>query len=149
MIDLRAVQQDHRRFLVRERDAVDRELEKAAEFGEAYTAKHPTFTPRSGSDGLAQATVGRVIRTRRGAIVRLTNPKPYAAAIDRGADAHPITARRKPYLHFRGRRGWVRTKSVRHPGNRPYKFLYRAITASGRVFEKSLAIRLAVLARSF
>lgn len=149
LIDIRAVRLAHRRFLVSQDDAIDRELQTAADFGEAYTAAHPTFTPRSGSDGLAQATKGRVIRTRQGAIVKLTNAKPYASAIDKGARAHEIRAKGTGYLHFRGRRGWVRKKAVNHPGNRPYKFLYRATVAAGRVFEKRLAIRLAVLARSF
>ncbi len=54
---------------------------------------------------------------------------PYADAIEEGSPAHIISARRKPWLRFKGRNGWVTAKSVNHPGNRAYQYLGQALDA--------------------
>ena len=55
------------------------------------------------------------------------NKLKYAAAMERGAKAHDIRARRVSYLQFRDRRGvWRTVKLVRHPGSAPRKTLETA-----------------------
>ena len=148
MFALRPIQAAHRSFISKHDAAVVSELEDARDFGVKYTSEHPTFTPRSGSRGLAKATAGQVIRTKNRGIVRLQNRKPYAKAIDGGAKAHVITAKGKA-LRFVGRSGVVFRKVVNHPGNKPYKFLYRATNAAGRVFQQGMRLRMNRIASSF
>jgi hypothetical protein len=147
-IDLRSVQLAHRRFLSKHEAAVLRELEDARDFGVDYTSKHPGFTPRSGPNSLAKATTGQVIRTKNRGLVRLSNRKPHAAAIDRGAKPHVIRARGKA-LRFVSRGGVVFRKRVNHPGNKPYRFLSRATNAAGRSFAQQMSARMQTIARSF
>jgi len=147
VIDLRAVQLSHRRFLAKHDAAVLRELQDARDFGVQYVQVHPTFKPRTGA--LQAATTGQVIRTRNRGIVRLSNRKPYAAAIDKGAAPHVIRARSAKALRFMGKGGVVFRKSVNHPGNKPYRFLYRATNAAGRTFAQKMNARMQTIARSF
>jgi len=150
VINLRQVQLGHRKFLAAHDAAVLAALNEARQAGIDYTAVHPQFTPRSGAQGLAHATSGTVVRTSRGAVVRLQNRKKYAAAIDRGARPHVIRARSGGMLAFRGRDGqMVFRKSVHHPGNKPYRFLYRATMAAGRIFLKSMLLRMPRVAAQF
>ncbi len=147
MIDLARVQAGHRRFLQRHRQAVSLELEIAKVQALRQAQSNPGFTPRTG--GLQKATKARVIRTTGGRLLRVSNAKPYAAAIDKGAKPHTISARNKPYLHFRGSRGWVRVKSVSHPGNKPYHFLSRATHSAADLFGRRMRNRMRELARTF
>jgi hypothetical protein len=107
------------------------------------------FTPRTGE--LQRATKATVLTRRGGHIVRLSNRKAYAAAIDKGARPHTIAARRAPYLRFYwAKRGvWVTTKKVNHPGNRPYRFLFNAATRSAEHWIRSLSGRMAAIASRF
>lgn len=138
----------HDYFLAEQSRIIGDELDRAGRAGVEYSEQHPEFTPRS-PRGLQKSNRYRVVRTSGGRLVRLTNTKDYAAAIDQGASPHVITARSKPYLHFRGSKGWVRVKNVNHPGNRPFRFLYNAHDAANRVFGASLRRRLAALAAKF
>lgn len=149
MIDLRRVQQGHRRFLNRFHSALALELEAAKQRGEREAERNPGFTPRSGSDGLAASTKAKVVRIRRGAVVILSNAKPHAAPIDKGSKAHTITAKNGPYLHFRGSRGWARKKSVNHPGNKPYRFLRRATESAAQQFGRRMRLVMRRLAPTF
>lgn len=149
MFDLAFVKRRHKAFLAGNREMIAISGEEAAEFVKYHVNQHPGFRPRSGA--LQRETRAKFIRTRTGGIVRAQNPKKYAASIDSGARAHPIYARRAPLLRFywkkKGR--WVSTKKVNHPGNRPYKFLYRATHAAWRVLAQRAEVRAARLARSF
>lgn len=148
-IDLSAVKKLHTKLLRATVASLDSELERAGQFAEQHVRLYPKFKPRSGN--LQAATEHKVIRTRRGGIVRILNRKKYAGAIDLGAKKHPIFARRKPYLVFYwpklGR--WMRLKKVNHPGNRPYKFLYRASNAAARTFEKNMLSQMSRIAGRF
>jgi hypothetical protein len=147
VIDLRRVQEGHRRFLRRHEQALHIETEIARAAARREVQTNPGFTPRSGD--LQRATKTRLIRTRGGKVVRVSNAETYAAAIDKGAKPHTITARSKPYLHFRGSRGWVRVRSVNHPGNRPYHFLSRATHTAAVLFGRRFRNRMREIARSF
>lgn len=70
---------------------------------------------------------------------------PYAKPVEFGSKAHVITARNKPFLHFKGSRGWVRKKSVNHPGTkkRPYmkpSYEYIRTTIPGKAETMKLRI---------
>lgn len=64
-----------------------------------------------------------------------TNLK-YARPVHEGSKPHIITARAKKALFWKGARHPVR--SVRHPGNKPNKFLVRAATKSRPTVEREL-----------
>lgn len=127
--------------------AIDDALSFAGRFAVQYVHDHPEFRPRTGA--LQRATKARVVRTKGGKVLKLSNPKAYAGAIDKGAKAHPIAGKNGGLLRFRGRNGWVSKRQVQHPGNRPYKFLYRAHRAAYRVLGTNLTQRLTAIARRF
>lgn len=55
----------------------------------------------------------------------------YALGVHEGTRPHGIDARNAPFLVFVGRDGGiVHTKHVDHPGNRPNRFLVRALRAA-------------------
>jgi hypothetical protein len=109
-----------------------------------------TFTPRSGDLQKATKAEVRVLRNK-GHVIRLSNRKAYAAAIDKGARPRVIAARRAPFLRFywAARGVWVTTKKVNHPGNKPYRFLFNAATRAGERLVLSLTGRMRDIARRF
>ena len=75
---------------------------------------HPGDKPRTGN--LSKAYRVEVIPGTN--TFTVTNPKKYAAAMEKGAREHTIKARRTTYLQFRGRDGRARQlKMVHHPGS--------------------------------
>jgi hypothetical protein len=49
---------------------------------------------------------------------------PHAAAIEEGAQPHPISAVNAPALRFKGKDGnWVSKATVNHPGNKPQPYM--------------------------
>lgn len=59
---------------------------------------------------------------------RVGNSVKYAAAIELGARAHTIRARRTTYLQFTDRQGrHRRVKMVNHPGNAAFKMMTDAV----------------------
>lgn len=133
-------------------DGTRRAIQESLEFGGRHAKDHveryPKFQPRTGN--LQRATKTRVIRTKGGKLLRIQNDKPYAAAIDKGARPHKISAKPGKKLRFRGANGGlVFASSVNHPGNRAYKFLYRAHRSAGRVVERKLSQRLSNIASRF
>lgn len=146
-LDLKNLSRHHDRFVAAHQAAVKEEAETARDKLLEYARSRPRFTPRTGKT--QKANRARVIRTKGKVIVRASNRLKHAAALDRGARPHIIRARNAPYLHFKGKYGWVRTKSVRHPGNKPYRFLYGATVAAGRSFHQSMSARMRRLASKF
>lgn len=146
--NLAEVHQRHERFLLGQTRIIGETMQRGAEDVLEYVNDYPQFKPRTGA--LQKATKARVIRTANGRVLRITNPKVYANSIDGGARPHAIRPRNAPYLQFRTKDGrWVRTKLVRHPGNRPYKTFYRATTAAHRTMGQTLHRRLSENARRF
>lgn len=125
-----------------------RAAREALAFGGKHAVAHvwsyPGFRPNTGK--LQGATRAKVIRTRGGSLLRLTNSAKYATPIDTGARPHVIKGKNGGFLHFKTKTGWVRTRSVNHPGNRPYKFMYRAHHSAGRVIERNLTQKLSRIA---
>lgn len=93
-------------------------LEIAAEAKRSAIAtfgKHPMDQPRTGK--LANSYQVRVVPGTNQFMV--VNPKKYAAAMELGAQAHRIYARKRTTtLQFRDRTGrWRRVSFVNHPGS--------------------------------
>ena len=62
--------------------------------------------------------------------ILVENPVSYAPILEFGSVSHPISARRRPLLVFRfktGKRNWVRTETVQHPGTRPLGFVRKTL----------------------
>jgi hypothetical protein len=78
-----------------------------------------------------------------------SNPAKYAGAIDQGARPHVIRPKRARFLRFVIRNQVVFTKLVNHPGNRPYKFLWRATYSGWRIAGEGMRLGMARLARKF
>ncbi len=138
----------HAKFKRAHAEAEAKEERRAGEFGVVHVHQHPEFKPRTGN--LQKQTEFQVMRLKSGAIIRFVNKAKYASAIDGGAQPHLIRPRRADALRFIGRGGAVvYTQLVRHPGNKPYKFLYRATNAAGRVFESSMRAQMEQIASKF
>jgi hypothetical protein len=145
--NLTKIKQAHKRVIAKTTSALAEATAEAGQEAVAYAKQYPRFTPRTGH--LQRSNEWRTVRTPGGRILKIRNTAKYAASIDKGARPHDIKASRKPYLHFLGKRGWVRTKRVKHPGNRPYRFLHGATLVAGRLLQKKLAASMARIARSF
>lgn len=81
---------------------------------------------------LADHIVKRLVKSK-GKPVMLVGVEhvPYAVFVHEGTRPHPIDAVHAPFLVFVGRDGkLVATKHVDHPGNKPNRFLVRALTAA-------------------
>jgi hypothetical protein len=145
--NLDEMRRTHDRLVAEHTSMVAAAMAKAGEDGVAYAKRFPRFTPRTGN--LQRKTEWRTVRTSGGRILRLQNDAKYAAAIDKGARPHDIVASRKPYLHFLGKRGWVRKKRVKHPGNKPYRFLHGATLVANRLLGTELQQGMRRLALKF
>lgn len=147
-INIRDVIRAHDRFKRLHETMVEKETRDAAEHVEDHVHAHPTFKPRTGA--LQKATTAQVIkRGRQTLIIRASNKAKHAKAIDGGARPHIIRARRRSALRFRAGGRLVFARAVNHPGNRAYKFLYRATTAAGRILQQGLASGMARIAKRF
>ena len=146
-INLGHVMSAHAKFKRAHHALVDKEVESAGKFGVEHVHLHPVFKPRTRN--LQKSTEYRIIRTKSGSVIRLRNTAKYAKAIDQGSRRHMIAARRSRTLRFMWKGHLVFRRYVMHPGNRPYKFLYRATNAAGRVFETSMRSGMGRIASKF
>lgn len=143
-INLGKVMSAHAKFKRAHHALVDKEVESAGKFGVEHVHLYPNFIPRTRK--LQRDTEHRIIRTKAGALIRLTNKSKYAKFIEFGTRAHgPKRAR---FLRFVGRNGAV-VFARRVRGIKPRKFLYRATNAAGRVFETSMRSGMERIARQF
>ena len=137
----------HDRFLAAQDAMVSSALYDAGLVAVAEVVTHPGFTPQTGA--LQKATTTRLVRTARGRIVRISNPKDYATPIEAGSKPHKISSRSAKTLRFIGKGGGlVFRRAVNHPGNRPYWFLRRAVGVASGTAERRLVAGMQQLARS-
>lgn len=147
ILNTSGIRQAHARFLAANERMVSSVLERTGTFAENYVKQHPTFKPRTGQ---TQAKTGhRILKTRGGKILRVFNKSKHAEALEFGARPHVIVPRRAKFLRFMVKGKLVFARKVNHPGNKPYKFLYRALNASGRIVEPNLRADMAKIARDF
>lgn len=146
MASLTKMERSHGAFLMFQAETLKQSLDETGKRGVEYAKSRPRFKPRTGA--LQKATKHRVIKNGR--VLVLSNAKPYAAAIDKGARPHIIRPKNKALLRFKGRNGkWAFARQVRHPGNRPYQFLYSATVAAHSSGARDLRQRLTRLAARF
>jgi hypothetical protein len=146
VINLGKIKAAHSKFLKAHQTMVERELEAAGQVGADHPRQHATFKHRT--HALERATKYRVVRTARGHLVRILNPKKYAPYLEFGTRAHTIRARGRA-LRFVAGGSTVFAKMVRHPGTRPYKFLYHAVSAAYRVAGPNIEAGMARIAKKF
>lgn len=138
----------HKRVVAKTTTAVAEAMAEAGEEAVAYAKLYPRFTPRTGH--LQRSTDWRTVKIAGGRVLRIRNTAKYAAAIDKGARPHDIHPKiGNEYLRFKGKFGWVRTRRVKHPGNKPYRFLHGASLVAGRLIEKKIRAKFAIIARTF
>lgn len=138
---------DHDRFLSAHSAMVAGVMYDAGVVALAEVAVHSGFKPESGK--LQQATTTRVIRTSGGKLLRISNARPYARAIELGAKPHKIVARKSKFLRFYGKGGGLTfRRSVNHPGNRPYWFLRNATQVAASRAELMLLAGMQRVARN-
>lgn len=153
------IHRGHEFFLAQnERLLVDSE-QLAGRFAQDYVRTNSDFTRRSGK--LQDKTTFRIVKTSGGRILRIANNVPYAQIIESGSRAHEIHPRqttsrttgltsRGTALAFMGRAGvMVFRRSVKHPGTRPYKFLWNATDAAYRVLGQELIRGMTDIAERF
>lgn len=137
----------HKKLIANLETAVIKSMQTAGRTGLSIVNSRPGFKPRTGA--LQRATKSKLSLIRGGARQRFTNRLRYAAPIEYGSRQHFIRARNADNLHFKVRGQWVKTPLVLHPGNRPYKFMYRAWRGASRATERALLERMRRIAARF
>lgn len=131
-INVAALRRSHQLVIAETEKATEQALEDAAKFAPEHVRKFPRgYQHRTGN--LAEKTTARVIRRPGGRGVIVKNTAKYAAAQDLGSKPHVIRARRRKFLAFKVGGRLVFARSVKHPGTKPTRFLYRATNAAFRV----------------
>ena len=145
--DIDGLRRSHNFFKAESQRMLRDELGYAGQYAQHWVNEHPHFKPRTGE--LQRATKFAVAMGGGGGRLSLSNAKPYAAAIDKGASPHPIHGH--PLLVFFWAKigQWVATHRVNHPGNKPYSFLHDAWTRSADHFLERMVPRMAALAARF
>lgn len=123
------------------------EMVHAGDAAVEHVQQYPGFKRQTGQ--LQDRTRWRLVRTAGGRILRIENPTGYADSIEHGARPHVIEARRRKALRFVLGGKVVFRRKVNHPGNRAYRFLYRASNAAGRLLGNRLQVGMRFLAQGF
>ena len=149
LVNLDELKRRHQYLLAENEKMLDEASRTGGVHAIGHVNKYNAFKRRTGY--LQRSTTAKALRLGSGRLLRLDNTAPYADPIDGGARPHKIRARRAPRLVFFwpkvGRMMYL--KSVNHPGNKPYKFMYRAWHSAARVEEQFLRRRMSLLARRF
>jgi hypothetical protein len=147
MILIEPLKAVHRSFEASHRGMVVDEAKDAAAHIEAQVFQSPRFKPRT--QRLQRGTRGTTVIGSNVIRVVGSNRTPYAPFIEYGTKPHIIRARRAKALRFMQRGKVVFRRWVRHPGTRPYQFLYRAVNSAARICNQGLFQDMARIARSF
>lgn len=149
LTNLDQVRRAHSHFLAECERMLQDASELAGKHSVDHVQKYPKFTPQTGK--LQRGQKFMVRRTKGGRLLYIRNDVGYANPIDKGSRPHVIRARRAENLAFywKKQRRWFVGPSVNHPGNRPYKFAYRAWRSAYRVEGQILARRMTELASRF
>jgi len=149
LANLESIRRAHNHFLAENERMLQEAATLAGKHSIDHVRRYPEFTPRTGTLQRGQKFLVR--RTASGRLLFLRNDVPYANPIDKGARPHVIRARRAQFLSFywKKQRRWFVGPKVNHPGNRPYKFAYRAWRSAYRVEGQIIARRMTELAARF
>lgn len=156
-INVSDVRRQHSKFLHSAGEIIDHAAHEAAEFGSKYQGHHW----KQPTGNLERQTQARVIKTRQGNRIVLSNKAPYALAQEYGSGLHASRGARAKYpipgpnnksgktlrwvsngrVHF--------SKRVMHPGVRATRFLFLKTEAAAARQYNILRGRLdALVARS-
>lgn len=147
--NLSSVRAKHRAFLMANRHMIDRILADRGEEVHAHVREHATFRHRTGAALAGTST--RLMRTRSGTVLRITNTAKHGKFLEFGTKPHTIRARRAKALSF----FWLRVskammvRAVNHPGTRPYWFLRNAADHAAAQINPHLVAEMSALARKF
>ena len=147
LVNLGEVRRAHEHFLAENERMLDEAAHVAGKHSIDHVQRYPAFRPRTGR--LQRGQQYQVRRLSSGRLLKLYNDVPYANPIDKGSRPHIIRARRALALRFVWHGELRFFSKVNHPGNRPYKFGYRAWQSAYRVEGQYLARRMAELASRF
>lgn len=147
MILIEPLKAEHRAFESHHRSMVIGEAQDAATHIESHVFQSPPFKPRT--QKLQRGTRGSVEALSNVVRIVAKNATRYAGFIEYGTRPHIIRAKRAKALRFIQRGKVVFRKWVRHPGTRPYQFLYRATNSAARICHQGLLQGMARIARSF
>jgi hypothetical protein len=149
LLNLDELRRRHAYLLAENEKMAQEGAETAGVHAKDHVNKYNAFKRQTGH--LQASTKTTIRRLTSGRLLRIDNTAKYADPIDTGARPHKIVARRVPYLMFWWPKLglWFVGRSVNHPGNKPYKFMYRAWFSAGRVEEDFLRRRMALLAKRF
>lgn len=132
---------EYRTLVGRSIDVVERSLDRAVEFaaveGAEYARAVGQYQDRTGRlrSGI---TAHFISSSGRSVTWEILSPMGYSVFVENPTRPHPITATNGPYLHFKGRRGWVRKESVNHPGTRGYPFMGPGMQQAERTLVREL-----------
>ena len=152
-INLAALQKAHKAFLLSQDRAVTESLDEAGAHASHHVKTHSKFKRRSATRSVKDATRWRIVKTKGGRVVKITNSKrrggyDVSAGLEHGTRPHTIRAK-SGSLRFRAGGRLMFRRSVQHPGTRAYRFLSNATGAANRFMGSRLSARLSRLARRF
>lgn len=137
----------HKSFIKKNEIMVQTLLDRTKTFAEDHVQKYPKFKRRTGN--LQDSTEGNVIRTSKGHLLRLKNNAKYASYIEYGTNPHLIFPKKKRFLKFNIKGKTIFARFVKHPGTKPYKFMYNAWNASNRIVKEDLIQQTMKIAKEF
>ncbi len=117
--------EQHDRFIAEHERFVAEALGDAEDIVQGLVYTKPGFKPITGRSQAATKT--KIVRTRAGSLLRVTNANKNAIRLELGTQPHWIFAHRKPVLRFKIGGRWVSKKFVKHPGTKPYLFVQNAV----------------------
>ena len=155
MINVEKIKRHHKKFLENHdamvREAVDEQ--KLTGLAQRYVNDNSGLKMRTGN--LRRRTkVKTFIRTKGGAMVRVSNDAKYAWAQDQGSGLHghkraKYMIKGNPFLRFVWKGHLTFRRYVMHPGVRQTRFLYNTTDALGRVTAHFLRAKMATVAHKF
>jgi hypothetical protein len=154
MWNIALLDREHKRGLADHKAAEQESMAIAGQEARLHVARYSQFKRRSASS-LKDDTKSHIVRTKRGALLRLNWTKKYAAYLEYGTGSYRTTGfyairpRRAKALRFVIRGQVIFARKVMHPGVRAYKFGWKATSAAHRVMGERLAIGMARVSRRF
>lgn len=153
-IDGQRLWRDHQRFLSSLRSGILLAFATAEQHVHDHVRLYSKFKRRS-ARSLKDAARAKHTGSWNSRVIRFQSyvkDVAYAEPIEYGARPHKIRARRAKALRFQWKKLGGQTvffKSVQHPGNRPYKFLWTATHSAWRVLGEALEQGIATAAKRF
>lgn len=153
MINIAALKRAHNAFILDLVEEIDLAQEQAGDTLKVNLALHSEFNKPTGK--LAAKTETRLIRTRNGNVLRVSNKAKYALAQERGSGTHagkgpyPIRPRRARALRFMSGGAVVFSRGVMHPGVPATHWLMNGIKRGESAETNFLNARFSRIARTF